>query len=184
MDSIKIALHNPDFTTASRIAGAINSHMKARLASARDSATVQLNVPPTYRRHISALLTEIEQLAVQPDQVARVLIDEGSGIIVMGDDVRIDEVAVAQGNLTVRITETPLVSQPGPLADGETVVVPRTEIEVNEETDAKLAVLPAGVSLQNLVTGLNALGVSPRDLISILQAIKAAGALQAEIEVM
>ena len=184
LDSVKIALHNPDFTTASRIAAAINGHMKARLATARDSATVQLSVPPAFRHHISALLTEIEQLPVQPDQPAKVLIDEQSGIIVMGDDVRIDEVAVAQGNLTVRITETPLVSQPAPLSDGETVAVPRTQVEVNEATDAKLAVLPAGVSLQDLVTGLNALGVSPRDLISILQAIKAAGALQAEIEVM
>lgn len=184
LDSIKIALHNPDFTTASRIAKAINKHMKAKLASARDSATVQLSIPPAYEHHISALLTEIEQLAVQPDQPARVLIDEGSGIIVIGDDVRIDEVAVAQGNLTVRITEIPEVVQPEPLSEGETVVVPRTQIEVNEATDAKLAVLPAGVSLQDLVTGLNALGVSPRDLISILQAIKAAGALQAEIEVM
>jgi len=184
LDSVKIALHNPDFTTASRIAAAINGHMKARLATARDSATVELAVPATYQRKISALLTQIEQLPVEPDQPAKVLIDEGSGIIVMGSDVRIDEVAVAQGNLTVRVTETPEVVQPEPFSDGETVAVPRTEIEVNEATDAKLAVLPAGVSLQDLVTGLNALGVSPRDLIGILQAIKAAGALQAEIEVM
>jgi flagellar P-ring protein precursor FlgI len=184
LDSIKIALHNPDFTTASRIAAAINGHMKARLARARDSATVELAVPASYQRQISALLTQIEQLSVEPDQPARVLIDEGSGIIVMGSDVRIDEVAVAQGNLTVRVTETPEVVQPEPFTDGETVAVPRTEVEVNEATDAKLAVLPAGVSLQDLVTGLNALGVSPRDLIGILQAIKAAGALQAEIEVM
>ncbi len=184
LDSIKIALHNPDFTTAARIARAINSHLKTRVASASDNATVQLAVPPAYRQNISALLTEIEQLPVNPDQPAKVLIDEQSGIIVMGDDVRIDQVAVAQGNLTVRITETPLVSQPPPLSDGETVVVPRTEVQVDEATDAKLAVLPAGVSLQELVTGLNALGVSPRDLIGILQAIKAAGALQAEIEVM
>ncbi|MDH3663448.1 MAG: flagellar basal body P-ring protein FlgI [Alphaproteobacteria bacterium] len=184
LDSVKIALHNPDFTTASRIAAAINGHMKARLARARDSATVELSVPNAYRQQISALLTAIEQLAVDPDQPAKVLIDEQSGIIVMGDDVRIDQVAVAQGNLTVRITETPLVSQPEPFSEGETAVVPRTQIEVNEATDAKLAVLPAGVSLQDLVTGLNALGVSPRDLIGILQAIKAAGALQADIEVM
>ncbi len=184
LDNIKIALHNPDFTTAARIARAINSHLKARIANARDNATVQLAVPPAYRQNISALLTEIEQLPVNPDQPAKVLIDEQSGIIVMGDDVRINQVAVAQGNLTVRITESPLVSQPPPLSDGETVVVPRTQVQVDEATDAKLAVLPAGVSLQELVTGLNALGVSPRDLIGILQAIKAAGALQAEIEVM
>lgn len=184
LDSVKIALHNPDFTTASRIATAINNHLKSKIAIARDSATVELDVPPVYRQHISALLTEIEQLSVDPDQPARVLIDEQSGIVVMGDDVRIDQVAVAQGNLTVRITETPQISQPEPFSDGETAAVPRTRVEVDEATDAKLAVLPAGVSLQDLVAGLNALGVSPRDLISILQAIKAAGALQAEIEVM
>jgi len=129
-------------------------------------------------------MTAVEQLPVIPDQPARVLIDEHSGIIVMGDDVRIDQVAVAQGNLTVRITETPEVAQPAPLSDGETVVVPRTEVTVTEDGDKKIAVLPKGVSLQELVAGLNALGVSPRDLITILQAIKAAGALQAEIEVM
>jgi flagellar P-ring protein precursor FlgI len=153
------------------------------MARAKDSATVELTVPPAFQRQISALLTSVEQLQVNPDQPARVLIDEQSGIIVMGDDVRIDQVAVAQGSLTVRITETPEVAQPAPLSDGETVVVPRTGITV-EEGDQKMAILPRGVSLQELVAGLNALGVSPRDLISILQAIKAAGALQAEIEVM
>ncbi len=184
LGSVKLSLHNPDFTTASRIAAAINGHLKARIASARDSATVQLEVPSAYRHQISALLTEIEQLPVNPDQPARVLIDEQSGIIVMGEDVRIDEVAVAQGNLTVRITETPLISQPEAFSDGETAVVPRTQVQVDEAADNKMAVLPAGASLQELVTGLNALGVSPRDLIGILQAIKAAGALQADIEVM
>ncbi len=184
LQQVRISLHNPDFTTASRIADAINGHLKGRLARASDSGTVELKVPQAYQRQISALLTEVEQLRVSPDQPARVLIDEHSGIIVMGDDVRIDQVAVAQGNLTVRITESPEVAQPDPLSDGETVVVPRTEITVDEDGGKKMAVLPKGVSLQDLVTGLNALGVSPRDLISILQAIKAAGALQAEIEVM
>ncbi len=184
LQRVRIALHNPDFTTASRIADVINGHLRHGLARARDSATVELEVPPAYQRQISALLTKVEQLQVNPDQPARILIDEQSGIIVMGDDVRIDQVAVAQGNLTVRITETPEVAQPAPLSDGETVVVPRTEVTVNEGGDEKMTVLPKGVSLQELVTGLNALGVSPRDLISILQAIKAAGALQAEIEVM
>ncbi len=184
LQQVHISLHNPDFTTASRIADVINGHLKGRLARARDSGTVELEVPQVYQRRISALLTEVEQLRVNPDQPARVLIDEQSGIIVMGDDVRIDQVAVAQGNLTVRITEAPEVAQPAPFSDGETVVVPRTEITVDEGGGKKMAVLPKGVSLQELVTGLNALGVSPRDLISILQAIKAAGALQAEIEVM
>ncbi len=184
LERIRIALRNPDFTTASRIADAINGHLKGRLARPRDSATVELQVPPAYRRQISSLLTKVEQLQVNPDQPARVLIDEQSGIIVMGDDVRIDQVAVAQGNLTVRITETPEVAQPAPLSNGETVVVPRTEITVEEDGEQRMTVLPQGVTLQQLVTGLNALGVSPRDLIGILQAIKAAGALQAEIEVM
>lgn len=184
LERVRIALRNPDFTTASRIADVINRHLNNQVAQPRDSATVELQVPPAYQRRISALLTKIEQLPVNPDQPARVLIDEQSGIIVMGDDVRIDQVAVAQGNLTVRITETPEVVQPAPFSDGETVVVPRTEVTVEEDGDQRMAVLPKGVTLQELVTGLNALGVSPRDLIGILQAIKAAGALQAEIEVM
>jgi flagellar P-ring protein precursor FlgI len=130
------------------------------------------------------LLTDIEQLRVQPDQPAKVLIDEASGIIVMGADVRISAVAIAQGNLTIRVTEFPEVSQPDPFSNGETTVIPSTEIAVDEQPDRKLAVLKSGVSLQELVNGLNTLGVSPRDMIAILQAIKAAGALQAEIEVM
>jgi flagellar P-ring protein precursor FlgI len=181
---VRIGLHKPDFTTASRVADVINQQLGKPFASARDAATVELQVPANYQREISSLLTRIEQLRVDPDQPARVLIDEHSGLIVMGQDVRISEVAVAQGNLTVRITETPDVSQPAPLSDGQTVVLPQTEITIDEQPDSQMTVLPAGVTLQELVAGLNALGVSPRDLISILQASKAAGALQAEIEVM
>ena len=122
---------------------------------------------------------------VEPDQPARVVIDEASGIIVMGEDVRVSTVAIAQGNLTISVTETPQVSQPGPLAEvGETVVVPRTEVEVDDDAQARLRIVSEGVRLQELVDGLNALGVGPRDMISILQSIKAAGALQAEIQVM
>jgi flagellar P-ring protein precursor FlgI len=119
--------------------------------------------------------------------MARIVIDEHTGTIVMGENVRIDTVAIAQGSLTIRITETPQVSQPGPFAEvGETVVVPRTDIQVEENVERQLAVLPSGegVTLQELVNGLNALGIGPRDLMSILQAIKAAGALQADIEMM
>ncbi len=181
---VRLALRNPDFTTAARIASAINDHFRSSVAQAIDPATVNLSIPAVYQGRTAALLTEIEQLAVEPDQVARVLIDEQSGIIVMGDNVRISQVAVAQGNLTVRVTETPQVSQPNPLAEGDTVVVPRTSVQVDEGGDRHMVVLQAGVSLQELVAGLNALGVGPRDLISILQAIKAAGALQAEIVVM
>jgi len=121
---------------------------------------------------------------VQPDQMARVVIDESSGVIVMGSDVRISTVAIAQSNLTVTINETAQVSQPNAFGQGETVTVPRTNIEVNTGDDANLAVVETGVTLQDLVTGLNSLGVSPRDVISILQGIKAAGALQADIETL
>ena len=183
LESVRIALRNPDFTTARRIAQAINGHLSQAAARVTDPSTVAVDVPSSYRGQTAVLLTEIEQLMVQPDQRARVVIDERSGIIVMGASVRISEVAVAQGNLTVRVTETPQVSQPNPLAEGDTVVVPRTRVEV-EEDNGNMVLLEEGVSLQELVTGLNALGVGPRDLIGILQAIKAAGALQAEIVVM
>ena len=181
-------------------------------------------IPAEFKGDLVTMLTEIEQLRVEPDQIARVVIDEANGVIVMGENVRISTVAVAQGNLSVKITETPQVSQPNPFAPagqattfapnasttppttqspalpgaptdgagvqfapgggGQTVVVPRTKVEVDEQSERRMAVLPAGVSLQELVNSLNALGVGPRDMISILQAIKAAGALQAEIELM
>jgi flagellar P-ring protein precursor FlgI len=149
-----------------------------------DSATITLPVPAAYVGRVAQLLGEIEQLPVEPDTVARILIDERSGIIVMGDNVQISRVAVAQGNLTVRVTETPQVSQPNPLADGRTVEVPRTEIAIDDQAGNRMVALEPGVTLKDLVDGLNALGVGPRDLIGILQAIKAAGALQAEIEVI
>ncbi|MCU0893763.1 MAG: flagellar basal body P-ring protein FlgI [Rhodospirillales bacterium] len=185
MDSVQISLRNPDFTTARRIAQAINAYLREPSARPSDPSTVDLKVPGRYRRNVVNLLTDIEQLQIEPDQPARVLVDEQSGIIVMGENVRVSTVAIAQGNLTIRITETPQVSQPNPFADGATVVVPRTDIQVDESGGAqKLGIVGPGVTLQELVDGLNALGIGPRDLIAILQAIKAAGALQAEIEVM
>jgi flagellar P-ring protein precursor FlgI len=184
MRSLRLSLRNPDFTTAKRVTDAINTFLGSRVATTDDPATVRLSIPASASGNIVALLTDIEQLRVQPDQPAKVLVDEASGIIVMGADVRISAVAIAQGNLTIRVTELPDVSQPDPFSGGETTIVPSTEIDVNEQSDRKLAVLKSGVSLQQLVNGLNALGVSPRDMIAILQAIKAAGALQAEIEVM
>lgn len=183
--SIKIALRNPDFTTASRITDAINSYLGSVAATTLDSGTISLNLGKTRREDLIQVLTNIEQLRIQPDQIAKVIIDEKSGIIVIGENVRINPIAIAQGNLTIRITETPQVSQPAPFSTtGETVTVPRTDIQVDEESGNKLNILKSGVSLQELVDGLNALGVGPRDMISILQAVKAAGALQAEIEVM
>ncbi len=185
MESVKLALRNPDFTTANRVALAVNTAMKAPLARQLDATTVMVTVPADHPGGAVDLITRIEQLRVTTDQVARVVIDEQSGIIVMGENVRISTVAIAQGNLTIRITETPQVSQPAPLSEGgATVVVPRTQVQVDENGDNRLAVLPAGVSLQEMVNGLNALGVGPRDMITILQAIKASGALQAKIEVM
>ncbi len=181
-NSVRLALKNPDFTTSRRIARAINGFMSNNTAKAENSSSVRLTVPSGFKGTIVDLITDIEQLPIQPDQVAKVVIDERSGVIVMGADVTVSTVAIAQGNLTIKITETPQVSQPNPFAaQGETVVVPRTDIEVNQGDDVKLGILDTGVTLQDLVTGLNRLGVSPRDTITILQAIKAAGALQAEI---
>ena len=183
--SIKQSLRYPDFTSASRIADAINSYLGSVAATTIDSGTVVLNLGRTRREELIQVLTDIEQLRIQPDQVAKVIIDEKSGIIVIGENVRINPIAIAQGNLTIRITETPQVSQPAPFSTtGQTVTVPRTDIQVDEQSGNKLNILKSGVSLQELVDGLNALGVGPRDMISILQAVKAAGALQAEIEVM
>ena len=184
LDKITIALRNPDFTTARRVSNAINAMLGEMKAKALDPATVEVNVPQQYKDNLVALMTNIEQLQVEPDQTARVVIDESSGIIVIGKDVKINKLAIAQGNLTIKITEVPFVAEPLPFTNGETVVGATSVIDVNEDVDSKLSVLDTGVNLQELVDGLNALGVTPRDLISILQAIKASGALQADIEVI
>ena len=179
-EQMRLSLRNPDLTTARRMAQAINRAAGEGTARATDPRTVLLALRG---RDPVSLLTDIEQLRVEPDQVARVVIEEASGTIVMGANVRVSTVAIAQGNLTIRITETPQVSQPNPLATGETVVTPRTQIEVDDQAERRLGVLRTGVTLQELVRGLNSLGVGPRDLINILQSIKAAGALQAELEI-
>lgn len=184
LTTVRLALRNPDLTTARRISAAVNDFIGKGVAEPMDPATVALQVPKNYQGNLVQLLTEIEQLRVEPDQLAKIVIDERSGIIVMGQDVRVSTVAVAQGNLTVTITESPVASQPAPFSDGETVVTPRTDITVDTDKNRRLAILKQGVNLRQLVDGLNAIGVGPRDLIAILQAIKAAGALQAEIEVM
>ncbi|MCF4098823.1 flagellar basal body P-ring protein FlgI [Maritalea sp. P4.10X] len=181
--AVRLALRNPDFTTARRIALAINNLIGMPTAVPLDNATVNLTLPRGFNGNIVDLITDIEQLVITPDLPAKIVIDENSGIVVMGRDVRVSTVAIAQSNLTVTITEDPQVEQPNPLANGQTVVVPRTEIQV-DQVDSNLATLNETVTLQELVDGLNSLGISPRDLISILQAIKAAGALQAEIEVI
>jgi flagellar P-ring protein precursor FlgI len=182
--SLRLALKNPDFTTSRRIALSINDFIGVPCAVPEDSATVRISLPQNFNGNIVDLITDVEQLVVDTDQPAKIIIDENSGIIVMGKDVRVSTVAVAQSNLTVSIAETPVASQPAPLSNGgNTKVLPRTDLNVNE-VNSDLAVVKESVSLQQLVDGLNALGISPRDLIAILQAIKASGALQADIEVL
>jgi flagellar P-ring protein FlgI len=185
LTSMKLALHNPDMTTSTRIAKAINAYLGGNNALATDPSNVDIAVPAGYPGGPMALLNDIEQVRVDPDQPAKVIIDENSGVIVMGADVRVSTVAIAQGNLTIKVTETPQVSQPSPFSQtGTTTTVPRTNIQIDDGKGNRMTVLHDGVSLQHLVDGLNALGVGPRDVISILQAIKAAGALQADIQVM
>ena len=178
--ALRLGLRNPDLTTARRIAEAINRTLGGGTARATDPRTVALDLTG---RDVIDSLGRIEDLPVEPDNAAMVVIDEASGTIVMGANVRVSTVAIAQGNLTVRVTETPEVSQPGPFSNGTTTVVPRTNIQVDDSSDKRLGILRGNVTLRDLVAGLNALGVGPRDMISILQAIKAAGALQAELQV-
>jgi len=185
LGTMRLSLRNPDFTTAMRITKAINDYLKHDEAKALSPSSVVLTLPSKSQQDWMNMITKIEQLPVTTDEVARVIIDEKSGVIVMGEKVRISTVAISQGNLTIRITETPQVSQPNAFSNtGTTEVVDRTNIQVDDQSDKKVTVMPSGVSLQELVHGLNALGVGPRDIISILQAIKAAGAMQAEIEVI
>ncbi len=177
---LRLALRNPDLTTARRTADAINRALPGATAKAADPRTVLLDLTG---RDVVAALATIEELRVEPDNAAIVIIEESTGIIVMGANVRISTVAIAQGNLTIRVTETPEVSQPGALSGGTTAVVPRTSIQVNDGSDKKLGIVRANATLSDLVGSLNALGIGPRDMISILQNIKAAGALQAELQV-
>ncbi|MBE1237589.1 flagellar basal body P-ring protein FlgI [Phaeovibrio sulfidiphilus] len=185
MEAVRISLRNPDFTTGRRIAQAVNAFLGVEVATLLDPGTVHVPLHGRYQNRAVDFFADVEQLLIEPDLTARVVIDEATGTIVIGENVRISTVAVAQGALTIRVTETPQVSQPTPFSlGGETAVVPRTDIQVDEQSDRRLAVVNSGVSLQDLVDSLNALGVGPRDMITILQAIRASGALQADIEVM
>ncbi|MBP2296036.1 flagellar basal body P-ring protein FlgI [Azospirillum rugosum] len=181
---VRMALRNPDFTTANRIADAVNVRLGTGNARVLDATTVDVRIPPRYSGAVARLIGDIELLTVRPDGVARVVVDERSGTVVIGDDVRISKVAITQGNLTVRVVETPQVSQPQPFSDGQTVVVPRTDVQVQEGNGRQFVTIGGNVSLQQLVNGLNALGVGPRDMVAILQAIKAAGALHADLEII
>ena len=180
---LRLALRNPDFTTAQRMAAAINTAVGPDTARASNPGTIVLRRPAAYAGDMVSLIGAIENLEVAVDTPARIVIDEGSGIVVMGDSVRVSTVAIAQGNLTISVQEDPFVSQPAPFSRGETTVAPSSGVSVDEEAGG-LVMVPGGVPLRQLVHGLNALGVTPRDMISILQALKAAGAIQAEIEVM
>ncbi len=179
-----LSLRRTDFTTASRIAKAVNADLKEVLATALDGRTLHLKVPAFYRDNTSAFVTRIERLQVTPDTIAKVIIDERTGTVVMGENVRISTVAVAHGSLFVQIKEEPIVSQPSALSEtGETVIVPRTRV-VTEEGEDRLIIVPSGIGIGEVVNALNAIGVNPRDLIAILQAIKASGSLHAELKII
>jgi flagellar P-ring protein precursor FlgI len=182
MDQMRMTLRNPDFTTAKRVADAVNSAYPGT-AFAENPTIVTLRPPAG--TNMVAFMAQVENLPVEPDSAAKVVIDEVAGVIVMGDAVRVSTVAIQQGNLTITVREQPAVSQPAPFSrGGQTTVIPQSDLSVEEEKGKKFLTVSSGTSLANLVAGLNALGVTPRDMISILQTIKAAGALQAEIEVM
>jgi flagellar P-ring protein precursor FlgI len=181
MGSLRLTLHNPDFTTARRIADAVNG---AFPGTAEDENGTVVSVKPPSGMKMVAYLDAIEQLSVEPDAPARVVINEADGVVVINGDVRISTVAIAQGNITITVTETPRVSQPAPFSNGQTTVTPQSAVKIDEEKGRKLLTMPSGGSLTALVNGLNMLKVTPHDMITILQAIEAEGALQAEIQVM
>ena len=178
--SIRLALRTPDFTTAGRIENAINANIGRVVARMLDPGTVLVDIGATGAISPAHAIGRIENISVEPQRKARVVVDQRSGTIVLGEDVRISRVAVSQGNLTLRIEEAPLVVQPNPFSEGGTVVVPRTNATIQEEPGIGLAEVAGGTSLSEVIAGLNALGVAPRDMIDILKSIKAAGALHAE----
>ena len=180
---LRLNLQKPDFTTAARITASVNDKFKAQVASSNDAGSVIVSIPPAYQGRTVEFIAELERLEIRPDALAKVVLNERTGTIVIGENVRISSVAVSHGNLTLLIRETPQVSQPAPLSGGETRTVPRTDVKVKEESGG-LAIVREGASIGDVVRALNALGVTPRDLIGIMQAIKAAGALQAELSII
>lgn len=183
LEILRLALRDPDFTTARRIEAAVNRAFGRRVAEMTDSGTVSVNIERTGQKSPAHAISRLENVLVRPQRKAKVVVDQRSGTIVMGEDVRISRVAISQGNLTIRIQEEPLVQQPNPFTQGESVIVPRTTVGLEEEEGIGLAELKSGTSLSEVVAGLNALGVAPRDMIDILKSIKAAGALHAEFVV-
>lgn len=180
LKQIRLALRVPDFTTAGRIEDAINGSFGKRIALMEDSGTVSLNVQEATVRSAAHLLGQIENIEVTPERKARVVVDQRSGTIVIGEDVRISRVAVSQGSLTLSVAEAPIVLQPNPFSTGETFIVPRSDIQMEEGREIKITELIESTTLSQVVSGLNSLGVSPRDMIEILKSINSAGALHAE----
>lgn len=181
MPIVRLTLKNPDFTTSRSIANAINRSYPGT-AFAENPTIVSIKAPGNSNN--MNFISQIEQIGVETDSPAKLVIDEVNGVIVMGENVRLSRVAIAQGNLTIRVDEQPAVSQPGPFSGGQTQTVPQSSVSIEEDKGLGFIDMNSSSSLSDLVSGLNALGVTPRDMISILQTIKAAGALQADIEVM
>lgn len=180
---LKYRLNNSDFTTVSRMTAAVNQHFGSKIAQALDAGQMQVSIPSSYRDKVVDFVAQLEHLDVVPDTLARIVVNERTGTIVMGKDVRISTVAVSHGNLSLVIDEQLTVSQPQPLSQGQTVVTPETQMNVVED-EGELVVLEQGVSIGDVASALNAIGATPRDLIAIFQAIKAAGALYADLVVL
>jgi len=180
-DKIQIDLDVGGFTTVQRVVESINRELAGNYAHPKTRSSLEVKVPAKFSGNLIPLMARLEQLPVNPDKRAKVVVDEKTGTIVLGSDVTLSPVAVAQGNLKIRVEERPQVSQPAPFSEGETVAVPRTDVQVEEEE--KRLTMMEGARLQELVEGLNAIGATPRDLVSILRTLKSAGALHAELEV-
>jgi flagellar P-ring protein precursor FlgI len=180
---LQLMLNHPDFTTSSRLVKTINTFVKGDVAQAMDSGTIEVQVPEKYRNNLVEFVSVLESIDVMPDSIAKVVLDERTGTVVIGENVNIATVAIAHGNLSIEIKERQSVSQPAPFSQGETVVSPNTDVKVQEE-GGKLVLLQRSVTIRDLVRALNSIGVTPRDLIAIFQAIKASGALQAKLEIM
>ena len=182
LPELELSLQNEDFSTAARVSSTINQALGQNAAKAVDGRTIKVLIPENYRTHLVPLMARIENLEVQSDSLAKVVVNERTGTIVMGENVRISTVAVSHGNLHIQIRSTPVVSQPAPLSGGQTVVANQQDVSISED-GGKIVVMEEGASIGDVVRALNAIGVAPRDLVSILQSIKASGALQARLEI-
>ncbi|GHA89465.1 flagellar P-ring protein 2 [Algimonas arctica] len=178
--TVRLALRSPDFTTAGRMEASINKAIGRNVATLMDPGTVEVDLS-SLQGNAAHAMGRIENMTLKSAEIARVVIDQRSGTIVLSEAVKVSSVAIAQGNLTIKIAETPVASQPNPFGFGETVVLPRTNVQVQDGEPGQIGIVQEAVELPDLVAGLNALGVSPREMIDILKAIKTAGALHAEL---